>query len=139
MGSERQRASGPIAQRILVAEDDEDTRNVVVTALVEEGYDVIAVEDGRQLVECLEIIARDALRSPDLIAMDIHMPGPSGLELLDGLRSAGWVTPVVIMSSTVSREVRARVERAGAAAVIEKPFDLFELRAAISSAESKAT
>jgi CheY-like chemotaxis protein len=139
MDPRRRTSSEAIAPRILVAEDDEDTRNVVVTALIEEGYDVIAVEDGLQLVECLEIIARDSLRSPDLIAMDIHMPGPSGLELLDELRSAGWVTPVVIMSSTVSHEVRARVERAGAAAVIEKPFDLFALRAAISSAERNAT
>ncbi len=128
---------GTFTQRVLVAADDEDTREMVVSALIEDGHEVVGVEGGIQFAECLEIIARDSLRLPDLIALDVDMPGPSGLELLASLRKSGWPTPVLMMTAFVSREVRACVEIAGAAAVVEKPFNRLELRAAALRARSR--
>ena len=129
-GATRRKYTGRVAKRILVAEDDDDTREFVVSGLLEDGHEVIGVGDGAQLAECLDIIARDSLRPPDLIAMDHHMPGRTGLELLEELRTSGVTTPVVVMTAFLSRDVRARVERAGRAAAIAKPYNLLELRAA---------
>jgi DNA-binding response OmpR family regulator len=129
-GVSRRSATGGCPQRIFVAEDDEPTRDAIVTALVEEGDDVIGVECGAELAECLRIISRDSLRAPDLIAMDVCMPGHSGIEILEGLRSAGWTTPVVLMTGFASDELRSRARLAGSAVVIEKPFDVRELRSA---------
>jgi CheY-like chemotaxis protein len=118
--------AGP--ERILVADDDETTLDAITTELVDHGHEVVGLQDGEQLVECLDIIERDGLRAPDLIAMDVYMPGRSGIELLEGLRSAGWLTPVVLFTSFVSSDLCRRAETAGSAAVIQKPFDLTKLR-----------
>jgi len=122
-------------QRVFVAEDDKDTREAIVTALVDEGHEVIGLEDGAQLVECLRIVARDAFRAPDLIAMDVHMPGQSGIEILEALRIEGWSMPVVLFSTFVTEELRLRAARAGSSAVLQKPFQLVDL----SNAARRAT
>src|ERR1035438_4447896 len=59
---------GP-SPRVLVAEDDEETRDMVVTAFVEDGYDVYGLDGEEGLTECLGIIALNSLRAPDLIAV----------------------------------------------------------------------
>jgi CheY-like chemotaxis protein len=115
------------AQRVFVVDDDEETREAIVAALADEGHEVIGLEDGREVVECLRIVAREAFRVPDLIAMDVHMPGQSGIEVLELLRTEGWATPVVLFSSFVSDDLRARVALAGASVIIQKPFDLIHL------------
>lgn len=124
-------------QRILVAEDDEETRDLVVRAFVEDGHDVFGLEGETELAECLDAIARSALRPPDLIAMGVRMAWHSGVDLLEGIRSDGWATPVVLMTWSAPGSVRLQIERAGAAAVVAKPFNLTELRRAARHARTK--
>jgi CheY-like chemotaxis protein len=129
------RAMAPVsAQRVFVADDDAETREAIVAALVDEGHEVIGLEDGAEVVECLHIVARDAFREPDLIAMDVCMPGKSGLEVLELLRTEGWATPVVLFSSFVSDELRTRVALAGSSVIIQKPFQLIDLSNAARAA-----
>jgi DNA-binding response OmpR family regulator len=133
-GSEaRAGLEGAFSERIFVAEYDDATRERIVEALIEDGHDVIGVEDGIQLIECLEIICRDGFREPDLIAMDVSMPSGSGIDLLEELRAAGWMTPVLLMGAFTSPELATRIERAGAAALIVDPFNRRELRASVRS------
>ena len=128
LGPNRAPATFPPAQRIFVVEDDEDARDYLVGTLLDDGHEVIALEDGAQLLECLAIIARESMRPPDLIATDVCMPGPSGIEVLESLRGAGWRTPVVLMTAFASPDLCFRVEKAGAAVVMPKPFELSDLR-----------
>ena len=135
------RKTGPAGcpQRILVAEDDEEAREFVVAGLVEDGHDVVGVEDGLQLGECLEIITRESLRAPDLLVLDVRMPGRSGIDLVEDLRIEGWTTPAVLMTAFASPDLHARAEAAGSAAVVEKPFTLDGLRTAAVRARARGT
>ena len=122
---------GPLAQRIIVADDDEDLLEEVLLALLDDGHEVIAVRSGTQLLELLEIIAQDSLRAPDLIAMDVRMPGKSGIEILEDIREAEWPTPVVLFTSYATDDLRMRTQWAGSAMVVEKPRHLEPLRKAV--------
>jgi CheY-like chemotaxis protein len=118
------------SQRILVAEDDAQTREMVVGAFVEDDHEVFGLESGDDLAECLTLVARHSLRAPDLIAVGIPMMRHSDVRALEGLRDVGWATPVVFMTWFAPLAVRRRIVRAGSAVVIAKPFDVAELRSA---------
>ena len=124
-------------QRILVAEDDDETRDLVVTAFVADGHEVYGLDGEAALTECLEIIGRYSLRAPDLIAVGVRMAWHSGLDLVEGIRSAGWTTPVVLMTWSAPRGLRQRVEGAGPAALVAKPFNVTELRHAARRARTQ--
>jgi CheY-like chemotaxis protein len=119
-----------MSKRILVAEGDEETRELVVTAFVEDGHDVYALDGELALGESLSIIKRHALRAPDLIAVGVGMAWHSGIDLVDDIRSAGWTTPVVLMTWFAPKNLRSRLQRAGPAALVAKPFNVTQLRGA---------
>jgi CheY-like chemotaxis protein len=120
--------------RIFVVEDDGPTREDIVASLLADGHEVVGLACGDELFECLRSIAAGPLRPPDLIAMDVRMPGRSGVALLDDLRRNGWAIPVVLVTSYVTHDIQFRAELAGSAEVISKPFDPTELRRAASRA-----
>jgi DNA-binding response OmpR family regulator len=118
------------SQRILVAEDDEETRELAIGAFVEDGHEVFGLKGGDELAECLALIVRYSLRVPDLVAVGIPMLRQSEVTALEDVRRTGWTTPVVFMTWFAPLHVRRRVESAGSAVVIAKPLDLTELRSA---------
>jgi len=124
-------------QRIVVAEDDEDASATIAAAMADDRYEVIVVEDDAQLFQCLDTIACESRRGPDLITMDVCMPGRSGIELLEAVRGRGWRTPVVLVTAFVSPDLRFRTRKAGSAAVIAKPFTADELRDAARCARTE--
>lgn len=111
--------------RILLAEDDPDLRALVQLALEQEGYDVVAVPDGLELVDELEDTYL-AEEDYDLVLTDIRMPGCTGLDALESLRDRDWATPVVFMTAFGSRKTHREAHRLGAT-VVDKPFDLDDL------------
>jgi CheY-like chemotaxis protein len=117
---------------VLVAEDDPDIRHMVVTGLRCDGYEVVEANDGAQL---LDRVASSMLfgeaEPPDIIVSDVRMPGFSGLTVLSGLRSAGWTTPIILITAYGSEEVRKHAFDLGATALLEKPFDVDDLRTAV--------
>jgi CheY-like chemotaxis protein len=116
---------------VLVAEDDPDIRHLMALGLRCDGYKVVEVKDGAQL---LERVASSMLEReydpPDLIVSDVRMPGFSGLTILAGLRSAGWTTPVILVTAWASDELREHAHQLHAA-LLEKPFDVDDLRTAV--------
>ena len=102
--------------RILVIDDEMEIRRSVRMILEYEGYDVIEAASGPEGVALAE---REA---PDLIFLDVKMPGMDGLEALGRIRAANDTVPVVIISGhgTVSTAVEAT--KAGAFDFIEKPL-----------------
>ena len=91
------------------------------------------LRDGLQLLERLREVRGSPLRWPDAIVSDVRMPGHSGLEMLAALRRAGWTTPVVLITAFGDRWVHDQARQLGAAAVLDKPFDIDALRAVLLS------
>ena len=105
-----------MSARILVVDDEAEIRRSVRMILEYEGYDVLEASSGP---EGLAMIERDA---PDLVFLDIKMPGLDGLEALQRIRQSNESLPVVIISGhgTVSTAVEAT--KLGAFDFIEKPL-----------------
>src|SRR5262249_51944580 len=102
--------------RILVIDDEAAIRDSLRMTLEYEGYDFLAAATGQ---EGLSLADREA---PDLVLLDVKMPGMDGLEVLDRLRSMNDALPVVVISGhgTISTAVEAT--KKGAFDFIEKPF-----------------
>jgi two-component system nitrogen regulation response regulator NtrX len=102
--------------RILVVDDEAEIRRSVRMILEYEGYDVLEASTGPEGVTLAE------RESPDLIFLDVKMPGMDGLEALQRIKAANESVPVIIISGhgTVSTAVEAT--KAGAFDFIEKPL-----------------
>lgn len=130
-------AAGPDRARnaplVVLAEDDDDFRALLARTLRREGYNVAELNNGAQLLRTLVADALNGGRSEiAMVISDIRMPGASGLEALAGIDWASWPIPVVLMTGFGDRETHAAAKKLGAAAVIDKPFDLDELLALVT-------
>ncbi|SRR5579884_473155 len=117
--------------KIVVADDERDTREFFQEYLSHLGHDVRAAADGRQLVEMCRAFG------PDLIVADYAMPG------LDGLAAAAEVNrdrpvPVILISGRHDIEPRACSDGGLVVRVLTKPVKEAELRAAIASLSTRA-
>ena len=113
------------AARILVIDDDPKIRSVVRRGLVYEGFRVTEAGSGEEGLDK----ARD--RTPDLVVLDVMLPGIDGLEVCRRLREAG--DEVSILMLTARDEVKDRVEglETGADDYLVKPFSFEELLARV--------
>lgn len=105
-------------RRILIADDEHNIRHILDFSLHVEGFDVISAGDGE---EALELAASEA---PDLIIMDVMMPGCGGVEACRRLKEDARTRqiPVILLTARASREDREAGLAAGAAEYITKPF-----------------
>ena len=119
--------------RVLISEDAADVRMLVAAALRGLGYEIVEVKSGAELLDELgnEILSGDPTACPDIIITDVRMPGLTGMEVLAGLRQAGWSTPIVLMTAYADPQIREEAERLGATAFFSKPFDIDDLMTAI--------
>jgi two-component system nitrogen regulation response regulator NtrX len=103
---------------ILVVDDEEGIRRSLKGILEDEGYRVLLAEDGERGLRLLE---ED---SPDLVLLDIWMPGRDGMAILEEIKR-GWPTlPVVMISGHGSIELAVRASKLGAHDFVEKPLSL---------------
>jgi len=106
-----------MAKRILVVEDDTDNRRIVVKVLTLEGYEILEATDGRSAIE----IALG--EHPDLIIMDLAMPGLDGWEASRRLkadpRSAD--IPIIALTAFAMRGDEERARKAGCDGYLAKP------------------
>jgi DNA-binding response OmpR family regulator len=111
-------------QRILIVDDDPNTRNIVREVLDAEGYDVFECADGR--------LALDTFREvkPDLILLDVLMPGLDGISICLAIREESDV-PLIFLSAKEHPSDKAIGLRIGADDYIGKPFDLDEFAARV--------
>lgn len=119
--------------RVLLAEDDDDTRSMIAAALRQDGYEIIEARSGAELLDYVgaSVLFEDGSPAPDCIVSDIRMPGFSGTGVLAGLRDTGCDTPFVIITAFGDDETRAEAHRMGADAVLNKPFDIDDLRTVV--------
>lgn len=128
------------AARILVAEDDDAMRAMLVRTLIRAGYSVVEVEDGFELGDYVTMMQGHGgtLAPPDLIVSDVRMPGRTGLEALGRLREQGVACPVLLLSAFADEETHAEALRLGARQLLDKPVDMDELKAAVRDAVAHA-
>ncbi|HEY4183711.1 MAG TPA: response regulator [Polyangia bacterium] len=105
---------------VLLAEDDQDIRDVVQEVLEERGYDVIPARTGRQ---ALDLLSHDVSSRPDVVILDLMMPIVTGWQVLEQMRLRPDLEKIpVIILTAVSQDMPT-----GATAILRKPFDINEL------------
>ena len=113
----------PLPRRVLIADDDPDIRVVLAMNLEDIGYDVIEATDGESALR----LARQAI--PDVIVLDVMMPGLDGLDVLASLQANERTAdiPVVLLTAMATDEQVLNGWRSGAAYYMTKPFDVEDL------------
>jgi CheY-like chemotaxis protein len=121
-------ATIPALRRILFVEDDPDIQTVAKMALEAlGGFTVLACNSGPEALAAVDGFG------PDLVLLDVMMPGMDGPTTLAGLRErpAGRAVPVIFMTAKVQAQELERYRGLGAADVIAKPFDPMALSARV--------
>ncbi|MFJ1735114.1 response regulator transcription factor [Streptomyces sp. NPDC088254] len=108
-------------QTVLLAEDDRAIRHALERALTLEGYEVTAVADG------VEALAHAHKSPPDVLVLDVMMPGIDGLQVCRVLRAEGDRTPILMLTALVETADRIAGLDAGADDYVPKPFDVEEV------------
>lgn len=115
-------------KKILIVDDDMNIGNMLEEVLTAEGYGVLRAYSGTEAVMLL------SSQTPDLVLLDLMLPGLSGEEVLPKIKGI----PVIIVSAKVGIEDKVSLLLGGAADYITKPFDMKELLARISVQLRKA-
>jgi CheY-like chemotaxis protein len=109
----------------IVADDDEATRRLISTWLSELGFEVHWARDGIELIERLESLDRAGrLGAPFLVVTDLDMPRRDGLAALDLIRERYSDARVLVATAFGDPRMRARIMAAGAAHILDKPFNM---------------
>jgi DNA-binding response OmpR family regulator len=111
-------------KRIMVIDDEPHICDLIETELEDEGYEVVTVTDSQK---ALEMIRQE---KPDLISLDIRMPGMDGLEVLSKIREIDMQIPIVVLTAYSSYKQDFSVW--GADAYIVKSMDLTEYKLKIA-------
>ena len=121
-----------MTSRILTVDDDPQIRRVIAANLTVRGYEVDVVPDGEAAIR----VASE--RPPDLVILDLGLPGLSGLEVIGALR--GWSkVPIVVLSARTGDPDKIAALDAGADDYVTKPFSMGELMARVRAALRRLT
>ena len=112
---------------ILIVDDQSANRRVVSTLLTREGYLVVAASSGEEALVCYDE------SKPDLILLDMMMPGMDGFEVLAALNERGLSVPVVFVTAAHDRDLLLRAFDAGVVDYVTKPFLSEELLARVNA------
>lgn len=119
----------------LLVEDDVATRALIARQLRRSGLDVLAVESGERVLE----EAADRYTSFDVVILDVHLPGMSGLDLATLIQARRPTQPIVLITGDsdprLAREALAR----GPVSLLLKPFEMRDLLDAVTRAVAQAT
>lgn len=116
---------------IFVADDDDAYRRGVASELRANGYHVIEAASGAEALEALAAAADGLTTMPDLVLLDVCMPGYSGLGILGVMRRFPHPPPAFLVTSFDHLSLDVIAGRRGAARIFHKPVELAELVAAV--------
>ena len=110
------------ARKILVVEDNDMNMQLVEFLLEEGGYDIVKAASGEEALE----ITRNAAGAPDLILMDIHLPGMDGLSVVRAMKGDDRTRriPILALTAHAMRGDKDRFLEAGCDGYISKPIDV---------------
>ena len=120
---------------ILLADDDLTIRSLVRMSLEGQGYDMIEAKDGEEALEQILIEA------PDLVVLDVMMPGLTGWEITKYIRQReGYEGTLILMLTAVGEDVNAMTAPLyGADHYLDKPFDTDEIAEVVRSLLTRAS
>ena len=121
------------AERVLVVDDDRSLRRMLERTLVAEGFDVQAVADGGAALVAIERAA------PDLVVLDVAMPGLDGIAVCRRLREKGFGQPVLMLTARDAIADRVAGLEVGADDYLVKPFATEELVARLHALTRRGT
>ena len=119
-------AGGPL--RVLVVDDEPAIRRFLRTSLRTEGYDLVEAETGEAA------LAEIRRRAPDLVMLDLGLPGLGGLDVIRRLRAAGSAVPIIVLTSRTDEAGKVEALDLGADDYVTKPFGMDELLARMRAA-----
>lgn len=106
-------------------------RQLIVEMLRKDGYDVVEADTGAAALALLALELGDrATDRVDLLISDVRMPGCTGTRILERIRTAQRLTPVILMTAFGDPVAREQTERLDGV-LLHKPFDLHDLRVAV--------
>jgi two-component system KDP operon response regulator KdpE len=119
--------AGPV--RILIVDDEPAILRFLRAGLGSHGYVILEAENGQK--------ALDAARSKqaDILVLDVGLPDIDGLEVIKRIRDAGFVVPIIVLSSRNDEAAKVQALDAGADDYVTKPFGIEELLARIRAAQ----
>jgi two-component system, NtrC family, response regulator AtoC len=129
-----ERRSMDSANQVLVIDDDEAAREILVDLLGRVGYHAFAAPEGRAGLELLG----GAAVPPQAVLLDLRMPGIDGFEVLRRYRAQGGLAPVIALSAMDDKESVVKAMRLGASDYLVKPIEPEELREAIERCSASA-
>jgi CheY-like chemotaxis protein len=124
--------------RILVAEDDDEFRLLLLSHLRDAGHIPIELEDGGELSDYIALTRTQLIALPDLILTDLRMPGPSGLEVVRKARDEGLTCPIVLLTAFPAPEVFEEADRIGHITVLGKPIEFERITECVSDLVSRS-
>jgi FixJ family two-component response regulator len=113
---------------IAVIDDDDSFRSALVESLSSLGYRSDGYASGESYIRA------GGHKSFDCIVTDIHMPGISGLDLMERLSAGGSKTPVVVITARLDTDLEVKAAAAGARCLLRKPFEIDDLIKCIEGA-----
>src|SRR3984885_10248715 len=119
-------AAAPL--RVLVVDAEPAIRRFLRTSLRAEGYDLVEAETGEAA------LAEIRRRPPDLVVLDLGLPGISGLDVIRQLREAGSAVPIIVLTVRADEAGKVKALDLGADDYVTKPFGMDELLARIRTA-----
>lgn len=115
------RLSPVVVHRILVVEDEADSAAFLKTLLEKHGYEAVIAKDGGQAHSMF------VMKKPDFVILDLILPGETGFEVCERLKTLEQNVPVLILSAIDLEDSRNLARRVGADAYLTKPYDPDEL------------
>jgi len=110
--------AGRTKRRVLVVDDEENVVHLVASALRFDGFEAVTADNGHSA------LAAVAEHDPDLVVLDVMMPGLDGRAVLQNLRSAGSAVPVIFLTARDAANDQVSALRSGADDYVVKPFSV---------------
>lgn len=111
---------------ILIVDDEVELAENLADLLEFEGYNIEMSHSGEDALE------KVAANKPDIVLLDIQLPGLSGIEVLEKLKAEYSGLPVVMVSASSQPQTREKVDRLGADGMVLKPYDQDDLLGVIA-------
>jgi len=108
--------------KVLVIDDQVGIRALLTEVFTVLGYEVIEAGNGSEGLEVMD------KRKPDIILLDMKMPGLSGIETLRLIRARNHHVPIILVTAYQENDMMAEAEKLGVTARLVKPFDIEELQ-----------